>query len=59
VVKGKHGEPTDWDGLASVFVLFARRSSRDLTVAERGWLSALESYMLGEQRTRHRPLTKQ
>lgn len=45
VVKGKHGEPTDWDGLASVFVFFARRSSRKLTVTERGWLAALESHL--------------
>lgn len=45
VVKGKHGERTNWDGLASVFVFFARRTSRKLTVPERGWLSALEYHL--------------
>jgi uncharacterized protein YjhX (UPF0386 family) len=43
VVKGKHGEPTNWDGLASVFVFFARRSARELTASERGWLEAMRS----------------
>jgi HNH endonuclease. len=45
VVKGKHGEPTCWDGLAWVFVVFARRASRPLTSAEKGWLAALEPYL--------------
>jgi 5-methylcytosine-specific restriction endonuclease McrA len=43
VVKGKYGEPKKWDGLASVFVYFARRASRKLTSSELGWLKALES----------------
>lgn len=41
LVKGKHGEPTAWDGLA-VFVVLARRTARPLTAAERGWLTALQ-----------------
>jgi hypothetical protein len=44
VVKGKHGEPTQWDGLGSVFVFFARRSARTLTVSEREWLKEMESH---------------
>ena len=42
VVKGKHGEPVAWDGLASVFVALARQSRRPLATTERAWLSALE-----------------
>jgi 5-methylcytosine-specific restriction endonuclease McrA len=45
VVKGKHGEPSNWDGLASVFVFFARRNRGKLTITERGWLAALESQL--------------
>jgi hypothetical protein len=25
-VKGKHGEPTDWDGLSTVFLVLARQN---------------------------------
>lgn len=45
VVKGKYGEPKNWDGLASVYVYFARRTSRKLTSSELGWLKALESHL--------------
>jgi len=51
VVKGKHGEPSHWDGLASVFVFFARRSSRKLTATERGWLMALEAQLANAARS--------
>jgi len=43
-VKGKHGEPTAWDGLASVFVALARHSGAGLTTTERSWLKALEGH---------------
>ena len=47
-VKGKHGEPVHWDGLASVFVLLARQvarqAERPLTAAEKGWLLAFEAH---------------
>jgi 5-methylcytosine-specific restriction endonuclease McrA len=42
VVKGKHGEPTAWDGLASTYVVLARRTTRPLSASEKGWLTALE-----------------
>jgi 5-methylcytosine-specific restriction endonuclease McrA len=44
LVKGKHGEPTAWDGLASTFVVLARESQRPLTPIEKGWLRAMESW---------------
>jgi 5-methylcytosine-specific restriction endonuclease McrA len=50
LVKGKHGEPLHWDGLASVFVFYARRSSRVLTATERGWLAALEAQLTNAAR---------
>ncbi len=43
-VKGKHGEPTTWDGLTSVFVALASTSERPLTAVEREWLRALQAY---------------
>jgi hypothetical protein len=41
-IKGKYGEPKDWDGLASVFVMLAERNQATLTVDERDWLKALK-----------------
>jgi hypothetical protein len=41
-VKGKHGEPTAWDGLAALFVSLTRQISRELTATEKAWLKALE-----------------
>ena len=34
-VKGEHGEPEHWDGLASLFVLLARQAERPLTAVEK------------------------
>jgi 5-methylcytosine-specific restriction endonuclease McrA len=42
-VKGKHGEPTSWDGFAAVFISLARQLPRELTATERAWLKAFES----------------
>lgn len=39
-VKGKYGEPTDWDGLSTLFVLLGT-DRKGLTASERGWLLAL------------------
>jgi 5-methylcytosine-specific restriction endonuclease McrA len=41
-VRGKYGEPMAWDGLASIYVMLARRLTRTLTASETGWLTALE-----------------
>jgi 5-methylcytosine-specific restriction endonuclease McrA len=43
-VKGKHGEPVAWDGLTSVFVALADRSSKSLSETERQWLVGLRTY---------------
>jgi hypothetical protein len=40
-VKGKHGEPTTWDGLSSVFVLLAMQAPASLSPSERAWLKGL------------------
>ena len=44
-VKGKYGEPSHWDGLASLFVVLAREHPERLTRSERLWLLALETYI--------------
>jgi len=44
-VKGKYGEPKNWDGLSSLFVVLARQSPTSLTDSERGWLRALETHV--------------
>ncbi|MFN2315798.1 MAG: HNH endonuclease [Gemmatimonadales bacterium] len=43
-VKGKHGEPTAWDGLSGVFIALAEKSQRKLTTTEVTWLRALKDH---------------
>ena len=50
-VKGKYGEPEDWDGLASLFVVLARKTQRPLTTVEKDWLRAIEAHYV-QQRVR-------
>jgi 5-methylcytosine-specific restriction endonuclease McrA len=40
-VKGKYGEPQNWDGLSLLFVALAQRDLTALTTSEKGWLRAL------------------
>jgi|SRR5271163_2895742 len=40
-IKGKYGEPQNWDGLSSLFVMLAQREPAALTANERGWLRIL------------------
>jgi 5-methylcytosine-specific restriction endonuclease McrA len=40
-IKGKYGEPQNWDGLSALFVLLASRDFARLTASEKGWLKAL------------------
>jgi 5-methylcytosine-specific restriction endonuclease McrA len=42
-IKGKYGEPKDWDGLASVFTMLAERNPARLTSGEREWLKAIKA----------------
>lgn len=42
-VKGKFGEPVDWDGLSTLFMILARRDVKNLTVSEQQWLAALDA----------------
>jgi hypothetical protein len=44
-VKGRYGEPKNWDGMASVFVVLARRAPERLTANERAWLQAIEKHL--------------
>lgn len=40
-IKGKDGEPKDWDGLSSLFVALSRRYPTKLTEIEKDWVRAL------------------
>jgi HNH endonuclease len=40
-IKGKYGEPQDWDGLSMLFVMLAARNPTGLTASEKAWLKAL------------------
>jgi hypothetical protein len=40
-VKGKHGEPLHWDGLASLFLLLTRDYPATMTATDRAWAAAL------------------
>jgi 5-methylcytosine-specific restriction endonuclease McrA len=40
-IKGKYGEPQNWDGLSALFAMLARRDPALLTASERDWLQAL------------------
>jgi hypothetical protein len=40
-IKGKYGEPQDWDGLSKLFVVLANRAPTGLTASEKSWLKAL------------------
>jgi hypothetical protein len=42
-VKGKYGEPQNWDGLSDLFAVLAQRNRAELTTAEREWLAALQN----------------
>jgi hypothetical protein len=40
-VKGKYGEPTEWDGMTSLFLALASQTPADLSASESAWLKAL------------------
>jgi 5-methylcytosine-specific restriction endonuclease McrA len=40
-IKGKYGEPQNWDGMSSLFVMLARRDHAVLTISEKAWLKAM------------------
>ena len=41
-IKGKYGEPQNWDGLTALFVVLAEHNLAKLTAGERDWLKALK-----------------
>ena len=44
VVRGKHGEPTDWDGLSALFVALVAAKTARLSRTDREWLVALQHH---------------
>jgi 5-methylcytosine-specific restriction endonuclease McrA len=52
-VKGKYGEPKDWDGLSSLFVSLVKDDPSRLTRTEQQWFLALQNHFSGaDSRTR-------
>ena len=47
-VKGKHGEPTHWDGLSCSIRSTSLEVSRGLTTTEKAWLRALQAHFAGQ-----------
>jgi hypothetical protein len=43
-VKGRYGEPKNWDGLVSLFIVLAEKYSSGLTESEKQWLKSLQNY---------------
>jgi hypothetical protein len=41
-VKGKYGEPQDWDGLSTLFVILVERAPGTASTSEREWLKYLK-----------------
>jgi len=41
-VKGKYGEPVNWDGLSTLFVVLVEQSPKTATKEELDWLKALK-----------------
>ncbi len=41
-VRGKYGEPQDWDGLSALFVILVERAPESASVSERDWLKHLK-----------------
>ena len=42
-VKGKYGDPLDWDGLSTLFMVLIAKSPGAATSTERAWLRALKT----------------
>lgn len=42
-VKGKYGEPENWDGLSALFVILIDRNSDTAIASELGWLRYLRA----------------
>jgi hypothetical protein len=42
-VKGKYGDPLDWDGLSTLFMILVAKSPNTATSTERAWLRALKN----------------
>ncbi|MBI5029654.1 MAG: HNH endonuclease [Chloroflexi bacterium] len=55
-VKGQYGEPQNWDGLVSLFILLSEKYSSDLTPTEKHWLKAFNEFFCSQNL--HSPMKK-
>ncbi|MCC7162453.1 MAG: HNH endonuclease [Anaerolineae bacterium] len=44
-IEGRYGEPKDWDGFASFFVVNGQQHPGHLTAQEKSWLQEIQDYM--------------
>jgi hypothetical protein len=42
-VKGKYGDPLDWDGFSTLFMILVAKNPSGATPTERAWLRVLKS----------------
>jgi hypothetical protein len=42
MIKGKYGEPQNWDGLSTLFVILVERAPETASLSERHWLKHLK-----------------
>jgi 5-methylcytosine-specific restriction endonuclease McrA len=49
LVRSRYGEPQNWDGLVSLFVMIGRQHPNWLTSSEIKWLEAIETYITTKQ----------
>jgi 5-methylcytosine-specific restriction endonuclease McrA len=45
--RSKYGEPTDWDGLSTLFILLVEQDESVPTTSEKGWYNALRKAVPG------------
>jgi hypothetical protein len=55
-VRGKYGEPKNWDGLSSLFVVLGRDAPESLTTSEQLWLAELEKRIARRRAGANRPM---
>jgi 5-methylcytosine-specific restriction endonuclease McrA len=50
-VKGKYGDPQDWDGLSILFMVLTAKNPGNATSTERAWLRALKTTQVSGTQT--------
>ncbi len=43
--RGRYGEPENWDGFVSLFIIYSETYASQLTVNEKKWLNAIRNFL--------------